>query len=341
MTFSMRRLCVMGAVLLTSSVLAFSANAICYMHPNDNTLRIDLQTNGANHVVVPPGQTVGSNFFPSYSGFSFQTFRNGSCTNDGYLRWLAAPGLELDPVYGSSGVYKTNVKGVGVRIRVNHVATNFPRDETFARTSSLAIASPTYSLALVRTGAEVGTGDIFPVPMRLVYGYLNGDTAARPLSELWLTLPIRITGATCSPAAGTAGQPVVNMGEEPSSTFTGVGSVGPIRNFNVSLQCNGADFRGVSISLDDSRNPSGSSLAGVLGISGDPGSAKGVGIQIARMEGTTERPVVFNQKINMGRTGGGTATLTLPLRARFIQTRAGKVDAGLVRSVAVYDIQYD
>lgn len=325
---STRRACAVGAVLLLGSMLAFSA-AACKMHALDQTHQVILNT--AGYQVVPVKGNVGAWSFKTYFALDQEQYRVATCEFDGSLQWVVGPGLVPDPTYAN--VYSTNVPGVGIRIRVDNQLV--PWTKIYAKTSDMKLGGSTYTIDLARTAQSVGTGPIFPLGRVLARGFLNRDGVLRPVAELRIDTLVQISNVSCE--VTTPSNFTVPMGDEPSSTFKGLGSVGPARDFGIRLRCEGPDMRLVGVSLDASRDPS--NLPGVLPISSGADSAKGVGIQIVRLEGTSETPVIFNQKINVGQPGS-TTTLDLPLRARYIQTTAGPVTGGMAKGTATYTIQY-
>ena len=82
-------------------------------------------------------------------------------------------------------------------------------------------------------------------------------------------------------------------------------------------------------------------MAGVLRLDAASNGATRIGIQLVRRDGATERELRFGQTINVGPTTPGTSVMALPLRARYVQTQAGAVGAGVANGQATFTVQYE
>lgn len=135
---------------------------------------------------------------------------------------------------------------------------------------------------------------------------------------------------------------MADFGSLSRTAFTGVGSRAVNRDFDIKPTCQGsnlAEFQSESgIRLDAAADASG--LPGVIPITGGAESAKGIGIELLQRDGVEERPLTLGQAVKIGKTGTGENTLTLPLRARYIQTVAGTVGAGSAGGAATFTIEY-
>ncbi|VWB76208.1 fimbrial protein [Burkholderia stagnalis] len=134
----------------------------------------------------------------------------------------------------------------------------------------------------------------------------------------------------------------VPLGNMPSSTFSGVGTVSPSKPFNIVLQCSGGDagtVTNVHTTLTDHTDPG--NVSDTLSLATDS-TATGIGIQV--LNGST----VIKYGPDSSATGNtnqwkageaGNGTFTIPLTARYIQT-APKVTAGTADGLATFTMSY-
>ncbi|OCA59129.1 fimbrial protein, partial [Xylella fastidiosa subsp. pauca 11399] len=128
---------------------------------------------------------------------------------------------------------------------------------------------------------------------------------------------ITIVTSTCQDDAGSKNI-TVNFGSVSSNTFKGLGSKGPESDFTINLRCQGADQAQIAVHIDGTQDSS--RQTGELSIN----SASDVG-----------------QAITLGRTTiNASSTLSLPMRARYIQTQTGKVGPGAAKGTATFTIEY-
>ena len=150
-----------------------------------------------------------------------------------------------------------------------------------------------------------------------------------------------VVSATCQVQAGSRNI-VVDFGSVPRTTFTGVGSRAVDRDFDIQLTCQGSNLAlyqsAVGIRLDAAQDSS--NRTGVLALTAGANRATRIGIEVVQRDGTAERELRFGEAVNLGRTVVGNSTLTLPLRARYIQTVAGAVGAGTAKGTATFTIEY-
>ena len=140
---------------------------------------------------------------------------------------------------------------------------------------------------------------------------------------------IGVISPTCFLEAGSRNI-AVDFGRAISTTFTGVGSISANRDFDIRMDCHAGSAAQhqsrISIRLDADQD--GSNMRGVLKPEPTPNSASGIGIQLVQRDGSGEREVRFGSSISVGETNAGSSPLTLPLRARYVQTQPGPVRAG-------------
>lgn len=248
------------------------------------------------------------------------------------------------PVAGFSNVYETDVAGVGIRLFRDSgaIQTYYPHSINFAGNATISLIGGQFRIQLIKTATQTGSGTIAPNGRFTTY-YFDGDGAGRPvLTSTFKGSGTTVVSPTCEVQAGSRNIPV-DFGSVPNTSFTGVGSKAVNRDFDIRLNCQGsnlAQFQSkVGIRLDADQD--GSNMPGVLKLSAAANSATRIGIQMVQRDGSSEREVRFGQTINVGTTTVGSSTLSLPLRARYVQTQAGTVGAGIANGQATFTIQYE
>lgn len=135
-----------------------------------------------------------------------------------------------------------------------------------------------------------------------------------------------VVSATCQVQAGSR------------NIVVDFGSRAVDRDFDIQLTCQGSKLAlyqsAVGIRLDAAQDSS--NRPGVLALTAGANRATRIGIEVVQRDGTAERELRFGEAVNLGRTVVGNSTLTLPPRARYIQTVAGAVGAG----TATFTIEY-
>lgn len=247
-------------------------------------------------------------------------------------------------VPGFSNVYATDVAGVGIRVYRDSgsIQTYYPHTLQLGGNRNLTLNGGRFRVELIKTAAQTGSGTIAPNGRFTTY-YLDGDGPGRPeLTSTFKGSGTTVVSPTCEVQAGSRNIPV-DFGSVPNTSFTGVGSKAVNRDFDIRLNCQGsnlAQFQSkVGIRLDADQD--GSNMPGVLKLSAAANSATRIGIQMVQRDGSSEREVRFGQTINVGTTTVGSSTLSLPLRARYVQTQAGTVGAGIANGQATFTIQYE
>ena len=297
-------------------------------------------------ITVPPtlavGRLIKAYDFPFY-GTLGSTFEGRCDLPGGSQRMFYVHAKQQVPVPGMDHVYPTDVAGIGIRISGVVILTKrtFPWEGQITvreNNTGYYVTRERMRVELIRTAAAIGSGRIAPLGTFALWN-LDQDPISTYLLRLYFREPSTVVNATCSVQAGS-GNIAVDFGAVPSARFTGPGTRADNRDFNIQLACSGADLRRVGIRLDATADDS--ALPGVMKLSEAADSAKGIGIEVVRREGTAERALQFGETINLGSTvTNGSAVLTLPLRARYLQTVAGKVGAGSANGVATFTIQYN
>ncbi|MCL7715583.1 fimbrial protein [Stenotrophomonas mori] len=251
---------------------------------------------------------------------------------------------QQNAVPGFSNVYATDVAGVGIRVYRDSgtIQSYYPHTLQLPGDRTLSLTGGRFRVELIKTAAQTGSGVIAPNGRFTTY-YLDGDGPGRPeLTSTFKGSGTTVVSPTCSVQAGSRNI-AVDFGSVPNTAFTGVGSRAVDRDFDIHLDCQGsnvAEYQSrIGIRLDADQDSS--NMPGVLALSAAADSATRIGIQMVQRDGTGEREVRFGQTLEIGTTAPGSRTLSLPLRARYVQTRAGSVGAGVANGQATFTIQYN
>lgn len=193
---------------------------------------------------------------------------------------------------------------------------------------------------LIKIADVIGAGAIAP-PGMITRQYIASIGPGRPI----LTASIRGSGVviaptTCKVDAGGSNV-AVNFGSISAGVFAGVGSTADSRDFSVVLDCPGSAQVGARVGIRVDAVQDASNLPGVLPLTATVDAASGVAIQMVRREGAGEQPLRFAENVVLATGPMSAGKLTLPLRARYIQTRAGRVTPGKANGLATFTIQYN
>lgn len=266
------------------------------------------------------------------------------CANGGSAIGIYNNAKQQISVPGFKDVYATDVAGIGIRVYRDsgQVQTYYPHTLLLNATSGVNLAGGRFRVELIKTAAITGSGLIAPSGRFTTY-YFNGDSASKPvLISTFRGSGTTVVNPTCSVQAGSRNI-VVEFGSVPASTFTGVGTRAINRDFDIRLDCQGSNVAQyqsrIGIRLDALQDAS--NLPGVLPLSAIANSAAGIGIELVQRNGTAEKTVRFAENIDLGVSVAGASTMSLPLRARYIQTRAGRVTPGRANGTATFTIQYN
>ena len=243
------------------------------------------------------------------------------------------------------GGLTTAVPGIGIRITQTLTGNGgaftsvYYTAEVYYRPGQvLGIPASTVTIELIKTGATVGSGKIGN----------DGIFAGQVLNDArtpMVTLNLRNGGAiikspTCKVSAGSQNI-AVNFGSVPSSAFSGIGAVVANRDFNIELDCQSSDVATSTVGIRVDALQDASNLPGVLPLTAMVDAASGVAIQMVRRDGAGEQPLRFAENVVLATGPVSAGKLTLPLRARYIQTRAGRVIPGKANGLATFTIQYN
>lgn len=343
MSQAIGRACVVRRLLVGALILSLAslAQASCRLDVA-NFVPQDVQMDMAQ-VVILPSVPVGGLIKDLMVSIN-QRDRIAQCTGGGTANGRFTHAAQQVPVQGFSNVYATDVAGVGIRVYRDSgtIQTYYPHTLTPAASSEVSLAGGTFRVELIKTAAVTGSGSIAPAGRFTTY-YLDGDGPNRPiLVSTFKGSGTTVVNPTCVVQAGSRNI-VVDFGALPASSFTGVGSRTINRDFDIRLDCQGsnlAQFQSrIGIRLDATQDPS--NLPGVLPLTATTDAAAGIGIEMVQRNGSAEKQLRFAENIDLGLSVAGSSSLSLPLRARYVQTRAGRVMPGRADGTATFTIQYN
>ncbi|MGY0341261.1 fimbrial protein [Xylella fastidiosa] len=301
---------------------------------------------GAGRILIQPSLAIGDRIALLTHNIN-RVDNYGTCVSNATM--YGAFTRSMPPVSGMNKVYATDVAGVGIRLyREAGKVSNFYPYSLDVNTragdkTNLNLNAGYFQVELIKTAATTGSGPIASAGPFTTY-YADGSGISRPILTSSLSgIGITIVTSTCQVDAGSKNI-AVNFGSVSSNTFKGLGSKGPERDFTINLICQGsnvgeADQAQISVRIDGTQDSSGQS--GVLAITSASDAATNVGIELVDLLTGSERQVVFGQAITLGRTTiNASSTLSLPMRARYIQTQTGKVGPGAAKGTATFTIEY-
>lgn len=332
-----------GLALLGGVLLAQQASAACRIQINGFVAQ-DV-TMDMGQIVILPSTPVGG-VIKEISESINQRDRVASCDywSGGRSIGEYVNAAQKRPVPGFSDTYETDVPGVGIKLfrDSGSIQVYYPHQLTFGGNSTVTLIGGRFRIQLIKTAAQTGSGVIAPNGRFTTY-YFDGDGPGRPvLTSTFRGSGTTVVSPTCEVQAGSRNI-AVDFGSVANTTFTGVGSKAVDRDFEIRLNCQGSNVAAyqskIGIRLDADQDSS--NMPGVLKLSAASNSATRIGIQMVQRDGSTEREVRFGQTVNVGTTTTGTSTMTLPLRARYVQTQAGTVGAGVANGQATFTIQYE
>lgn len=239
----------------------------------------------------------------------------------------------------------TAVPGIGIRIMQTLtgnggvlISPYYAADVYYRPGQLLGIPASTVTVELIKVDATVGSGKIGND------GLFAGQVLNNARTPM-VTLNLRNGGAiikppTCKVSAGSQNI-AVNFGPVSSSAFSGVGAIAANRDFNIELDCQSSNVANSTVGIRVDALQDASNFKGALPLAVSAGTASGIAIQMVRRDSQGEQPVRFGENIVLATGVMNTGTLVLPLRARYIQTRAGAVLPGKAAGSATFTIQYN
>lgn len=340
-TYQQRTLKIIAACL--TMLIAPHVQATCTIKEGIVAQNIDF---GAGRILIQPSLAIGDRIALLTHNIN-RVDRYGTCVNNGIM--YGAFTRSMTPVSGMKNVYATDVAGVGIRLyrEAGKVSNFYPHtlnsNNPPGRVTNLSLNEGYFQVELIKTATTTGSGPIASAGPFTTY-YADGSGISRPILTSSISgIGITIVTSTCQVDAGSKNI-AVNFGSVSSNTFKGLGSKGPERDFTINLICHGgnvteADQAQISVRIDGTQDSSGQS--GVLAITSASDAASNIGIELVDLLTGSERQVVFGQAITLGRTAiNASSTLSLPMRARYIQTQTGKVGPGAAKGTATFTIEY-
>jgi type 1 fimbria pilin len=163
-----------------------------------------------------------------------------------------------------------------------------------------------------------------------VQKYVSGGVKSPIFLEtISLTFGVKIQVPTCTLLSSNIN---VQMPNTSVSEFSGIGSTGKRKPFELRMICNAV--KTLSIEFDSQYARSGT--PGTIDLSNqDQGAASGIGIRMRYGDGDV--PVPIGQKLDI--TASSLDSGSLPMSAEYIQT-GGTVKAGVANSIATFTIEY-
>ncbi|WP_313208073.1 fimbrial protein [Stenotrophomonas maltophilia] len=327
--------------LLGGALLAQHASAVCRISDKDyiaQDVSLDM-----GKVVILPSTPIGGVIAEKSVRLNNPFYAAACPLGGGSFIAEYVNARQRQEVSTLSNVYETDIAGVG--IRVMHLSRVGKPDyypfRGFFRLIALYFRDDVMRVQLIKTGAHTGSGQIAP-PGKFTTYYYDGDGPSRPfLTSSFSGSGTTIISPTCEVESGSRNI-IVDFGDVAKTAFNGIGSRAADRDFQIRLKCSGkgdwADQIGISIRVDGERDVSG--LPGVLRLSAAPDSAAGVGIQLVSFLQGIEQPVELGKSIYVDKLGQFDNYVTVPLRARYIQTRAGSVGVGIANGKATFTLEY-
>ncbi|MPW15383.1 fimbrial protein [Paraburkholderia sp. CNPSo 3157] len=233
-------------------------------------------------------------------------------------------------VPGMTGVYPTNVAGIGMRMRDANgnpmVGTgSCSMSSSLGYTGADGSFNVSGSFELVKTGT-VSSGSITGAWYNT--GVLNtGYTLNNGSSTMSVANGTQVRVVTCSVTAATANQTIPLATVSPSM-FTTAGSVAARTGFSLGLNCQS----GVKVAITFSSTSGNSGVASVLG---NLGTARGVGVQLLD---STQAPITLDSPLTL--TSSTTGNMSFPFYAQYFRVGTPAVIAGSVRATAVFTMSY-
>lgn len=214
----------------------------------------------------------------------------------------------------------------------------YPAEFSYWPFQSFGIPSSTVVVELIKTSADVGSGPVAPNGLFAGQQVFGID---RPIVSLSIAGGgATIRPPTCKPSAGSQNI-AVNFGSVSANAFSGMGTVAANRDFTIELDCQSSAAAGSTIGVRVDAQQDASNRPGVLPLTVSADAASGIAIEMVRRGTQGEQPLRFGENVVLATGAVGAGTLVLPLRARYIQTKAGAVGPGRAAGMATFLIQYN
>lgn len=274
-----------------------------------------------------------------------ETNLGARCDYPGTIYMMFRYGNTMEPVTGTgipAGVYKTNVKGIGVRVW-NDYKSIVLADNILQTWFSNYYNGPLGGASLVSTHMQlivtgpVSTGTII-FPDRFIEAWLgqskNSDAGATDYIVIDLN-NVTVKVPTCETPDIT-----VELGKHDSAEFSGINSKSAAKIFNFEIKNCDPGLNSVNYTFKPAAGITlqQSGTANQYITLDASSTASGVGIQVLYNDDSL---VPFNSKIKY--TGYQTSTggsYAIPMKARYIQT-AGTISGGTANSAVEFTMSYE
>ncbi|WP_406869028.1 fimbrial protein [Paraburkholderia fungorum] len=254
----------------------------------------------------------------------------GKCANPTIANTaiVACPSGSTVAVPGMTGVYPTNLAGVGMRMRDKNgtplVGTgNCSATSSFGNTAADGSFSVSGNFELVKTG-PISAGTITSATYS--WGALNTGTSLTP-STTSVASGTAVRPASCSVTSATANQ-TISLATISPSMLGSVGATGARTPFSISINCQS----GVKVAVTFTSTSGNSGVASVLG---SVGTATGVGVQLLNGSLT---PINLDAALPL--TSGTTGDMSFPFYGQYYRLGASAVTSGTVKASAIFTMSY-
>ncbi len=331
----LRNLYSFGAMLL---LLALSPNAYAGLCPAEG-IHVSVGS-GPRLIVVDPNAPVGHVLMSFTTTASGQFYGPGACLSGTVTMTFAGVGTEVAPK-----IFQTSIQGVGVRTKLTGgtCATGYLSLSCTGRFGP-DVRDLDLQVELIKTG-PITPRTVWNVPIgKMTDSYVhpvNGSTFGYLVLAGQTSVRLK-QPPTCS--VSSSGPVKAPLGNFPASSFKGVGSTSSARPFSIDLKCSGGDA-GMSaeahVTLTDATNTG--NRSNVLTLSSDS-QARGIGIEILKGAtvlgyGPDSNAVGNVNQWHAGSVSTGTATFSIPLAARYVQTEP-VVTVGSANGRATFTMSY-
>jgi major type 1 subunit fimbrin (pilin) len=289
-------------------------------------------------ISVPSGVAVGTIIYTSPQIVSATV--NGSCDSKG--GYMLVGYAQSMPAAGSlTGVYQTNLSGIGVKVVAPITNTGTPItlnpslwQEQWSYLPNLSTGfSSAWQIQLVVTG-PVTTGTLVLPPV--LAESINSDSPNSLVNQI-LFANLTISGSTnIVVVTCTTPDVTVNMGNHSASEMSGIGSTTSSTSFSIALNACPAGMPGIQYEIDPITTIVGGLGNSVVTLDGTS-TASGIGLQLLDGTGnpfTLGTPVTFS-----GYNSGTGGSYTIPLRARYYQTDS-QIKPGSANTSMIFTVKY-
>jgi type 1 fimbria pilin len=265
---------------------------------------------------TPVGATLASTVSPGYAQARITSDTGESCPGNYAMMYLS--GIESS----ISGVYKTNLDGVGIKI--NGMPGDFSLPPV---TPSYIFYLGYYTVSLVKTG-NINSGLLTPGLIAQAWFGTPGNY----FTQISLDASSQVNVLSCSISSQALN---FNLGTVSAAEFGPSAGFTPSHTDTQSLGLNCNPGANINVELKGIPNPDAGADASVLALTGQGGDniADGVGVQLLY----NNAPIQLNARLMLKQSSGGLESF--PIMARYYQTKS-QVKAGEANATATLDITY-